>query len=247
MEVSAIVQYSAHCEERLYTYHREGAYKNISKLEEVFTDEDRQLAQKISDFVRNLSILTLNSNFKFLGVDLGVKGTLHSHFQNQYMPVRIRADGNCLYHAISMSLVGDDRLSTILRFGCIGVVLRHKEYFTSHVVDVRKVFFWDDMSGKVVLGTLADIGFSMGTLPNMVFPTTVIPIPEKLKNIPPNTLCYGGPSQILALSILTNRIINVYGHYPSEMLAENISEADFRSFLNEKKTNISYVWKRESI
>jgi hypothetical protein len=75
----------------------------------------------------------------------------------------------------------------------------------------------------------------------------VIPIPEKLKNIPPNTLCYGGPSQILALSILTNRIINVYGHYPSEMLAENISEADFRSFLNEKKTNISYVWKRESI
>jgi hypothetical protein len=163
------------------------------------------------------------------------------------MPVRIRADGNCLYHAIGTGLVGDDRLSTILRFGCIGILLRHKEYFTSHVVDIRKVFFWDDVSGKVVLGTLADIRFSIGTLPNMVFPTTVIPIPEKLKNIPPNTLCYGGPSQILALSILTNRIINVYGHYPSEMFAENISEADFRSFLNEKKTNISYVWKRESI
>jgi hypothetical protein len=42
-------------------------------------------------------------------------------------------------------------------------------------------------------------------------------------------------------SILTNRTINVYGHYPSEKLAKDISEADFRSFLNDKKTNSSYI------
>jgi hypothetical protein len=247
MEVSAIAQYSAHCEERLYTYHRKGAYENISKLEEVFTDEDRQLAQKISDFVRGLSVVAFDSNCKSLKVDVGVEGSLHSHFLSVYMPVKIRADGNCLYHSISTGLVGDDRLSSILRFGCLGVLLQHKDYFTSHLVNERKIFFWDDIEGKVVLGTLIDIAFLLGTLSKMVLNRDVIPIPEKLRNIPINTLCYGRPSQILALSILTNRVINVYEPDPSEDLAENISEIDFKSFLNNKKTNRSYEWERRSV
>jgi hypothetical protein len=114
-------------------------------------------------------------------------------------------------------------------------------------VDQSKIFFWDDVEGEVVLGTLIDVGFLLGTLPDMVFPRAVISIPKKFRNIPPNTLCYGGPSQILALSILTNRIINVYGHYPSDKLAKGISEADFKSFLNDKKTNISYEWDTKSV
>jgi hypothetical protein len=39
----------------------------------------------------------------------------------------------------------------------------------------------------------------------------------------------------------------VYEHYPSADLAEYISEIDFRSFLNNKKTNRSYEWKRKSV
>jgi hypothetical protein len=121
------------------------------------------------------------------------------------------------------------------------------DYFTSHVVNQNKIFFWDDVEGEVILGTLIDVAFLLGTFSDMVFPRAEISIPAKLRNIPSSTLCYGGPSQILALSILTNRTINVYGYYPSEKLAIDISEADFRSFLNEKKTNISYIWKRESV
>jgi hypothetical protein len=60
----------------------------------------------------------------------------------------------------------------------------------------------------------------------MVFPTAVISIPEKLRKIRSNTLCYNGPSQILTLSTLTSRTVNVYGHYPSEKFAKGIS-ADF--------------------
>ncbi len=98
------------------------------------TDENRQLVQKISDFVRGLSVVAFDSNYKSLKVDVGVEGSLHSHLLIVYMSVKIRADGNYLYHSISMGLVGDDRLSSILRFGCLGV-LQHKDYFTSHIVN----------------------------------------------------------------------------------------------------------------
>jgi hypothetical protein len=247
MDVPSILKCSTYCEERLRTFHRQCAYADITQLQNAFTSEDLQLAQQILSFIRGLSVMTYDSSYKSLGVEFGVRSSLHSHFRNLYMPVRVRADGNCLYHAISKGLVGDYRLSTILRFGCIGVFLQYKDYFTSHVVDQSKIFFWDDVEGEVVLGTLIDVGFLLGTLSNMVFPKTVISIPNKLRNIPLNTLCYGGPSQILALSILTNRTINVYGHYLSEKLAKDISEADFQSFLNEKKNNTLYEWETKSV
>jgi hypothetical protein len=202
MKVSAIAQYSAHCEERLYVYHRKGAYKNISKLEEVFTHEDRQLAQKISDFVRGSSVVAFDSNCKSLKVNVGVEGSLHSYFLSVYMPVKIRADGNCLYQSISTGLVGDDRLSSILRFGCLGVLLQRKDYFTSHIVNGRKIFFWDDVEGEVVLGTLIDITFLLGTLSEMILPRAVIPIPKKLWNIPTNTFLW--PSELNSFSIHIN-------------------------------------------
>jgi hypothetical protein len=247
MDASLVSKYSACCEERLWAFHRQDAYKDISQLEDLFTDEDIKLAQEILHFVRGLSVMKFNSQFKSLRVDLGVKESLHQHFQHLYTPIRIRADGNCLYHAISTGLVGDESLSTVLRFGCIGVLLQHKDYFSSNVVNEKKVFLFDDVEGTVVFGSLSDIGLSMGTLADMVFPITTISIPEKLKNIPPNTLCYGGPAQILALSILTNRVINVFGYYPLGPFENCMNKAEFMSFLNEKKTKNSYVWKRECV
>jgi hypothetical protein len=56
------------------------------------------------------------------------------------------------------------------------------------VVNQRKIFFWDDVEGEVILRTFIDVGFLLGTLSDMVFLTDVISIPEKLRNIPSNTL-----------------------------------------------------------
>jgi hypothetical protein len=68
------------------------------------------------------------------------------------------------------------------------------DYFTSHVVNQNTIFFWDDVEGEVILGTLIEVGFLLGTFSDMVFLRAEISIPAKLRNIPSNTLCYGGPS-----------------------------------------------------
>jgi hypothetical protein len=193
--------------------------------------------------------MNYDSSSKSLVVELGVRSSLHSHFLNLYVPVRVQADSNCLHNAISKgliddgqlstilrfgcvgvllqhmdyftsqavnqnkiffsddvhgevihgTLIDDGQLSTILRFGCVGVLLQHMDYFTSQAVNQNKIFFSDDVEGEVIHGTLIDVGFLLGTLSDMLFPRAEISIPAKLRNIPPNTLCYGDPSQILAL------------------------------------------------
>jgi hypothetical protein len=143
--------------------------------------------------------MNYDSSSKSLVVELGVRSSLHSHFLNLYVPVRVQADSNCLHNAISKGLIDDGQLSTILRFGCVGVLLQHMDYFTSQAVNQNKIFFSDDVHGEVIHGTLIDVGFLLGTLSDMLFPRAKISIPAKLRNIPPNTLCFGNPSQILAL------------------------------------------------
>jgi uncharacterized protein YPO0396 len=82
MDALSILKCSTHREERFRAYHRQGAYRDIAQLQNAFTSEDRQLTQRISEVVQGLSVMNYDSSFKSLGVEFGVRSSLHSHFLN---------------------------------------------------------------------------------------------------------------------------------------------------------------------
>ncbi len=101
IDVSSLLKYSTHCEQRLRAFHRQEAYTDITQLQTAFTNEDLQLAQQILDVVRGLSVMNYDSGYKSLGVEFEVRSSLHNHFRNLYMPVRVRAHGNSRHQSRS--------------------------------------------------------------------------------------------------------------------------------------------------
>ncbi len=47
MDVPSLLNCSTYCEERLRTFHRQGAYADITRLQNAFTSEDLQLASNM--------------------------------------------------------------------------------------------------------------------------------------------------------------------------------------------------------
>ena len=48
------------------------------------------------------------------------------------IPVQVKADGNCLYNAGSVSLTGDEKLSTTLRLLTAAELYLHSDFYASH-------------------------------------------------------------------------------------------------------------------
>jgi len=58
-----------------------------------------------------------------------VLSKLHPSFNQQYLPVRTSSDGNCLWHMVSIGLVGNQDLTVCLRLLTVEILVTKKDFF----------------------------------------------------------------------------------------------------------------------
>jgi hypothetical protein len=72
---------------------------------------------------------TFTSVLKSELIDKGVLAQLPEIFCKQFQPRETTADGNCLWNMISICLIGDEKLSKILRLATLFTLLELEEAF----------------------------------------------------------------------------------------------------------------------
>ena len=60
-----------------------------------------------------------------MNIDYRVNGLLHPSFACQYAPTKTSADGNCLWHMISICLTGSQESTIYLRCVTVFTILRY--------------------------------------------------------------------------------------------------------------------------
>ena len=96
---------------------------------------NKEKAQKILVNFQPLLLAKINdSNTAFTqrnNVDLISKGLLPLDFK-QWVPLTVSVDGNCLYNAVSISLVGDILVAALLRMLTASELFAHSEFYSKH-------------------------------------------------------------------------------------------------------------------
>ena len=96
---------------------------NKEKAQKILVNFQPLLLAKIND---SNTALTQRNN-----VDVVSKGLLPLDFK-QWVPLTVSADGNCLYNAVSISLVGDLSVAALLRMLTASELFAHSEFYSKH-------------------------------------------------------------------------------------------------------------------
>ena len=72
-----------------------------------------------------------NTGLRHRRIDLLSRALLSSHFK-QWLPIETSGDGSCLYNAVSLSLVGDESLSALLRMLTVSELFANAEFYANH-------------------------------------------------------------------------------------------------------------------
>ena len=93
----------------------------------------KQAAKEIiNNFLPLLQLkLSSNADLKNRPIDLTSKALVPSDFK-EWLPLDTIGDGNCLYNCVSVSLVGDESLSTLLRMLTVAELFANAEFYANH-------------------------------------------------------------------------------------------------------------------
>ena len=72
-----------------------------------------------------------NTGLRHRRIDLLSRALLSSDFK-QWLPIETSGDGSCLYNAVSLSLVGDESLSALLRMLTVSELFANAEFYANH-------------------------------------------------------------------------------------------------------------------
>lgn len=72
-----------------------------------------------------------NTGLRHRRIDLLSRALLPSDFK-QWLPIETSGDGSCLYNAVSLSLVGDESLSALLRMLTVSELFANAEFYANH-------------------------------------------------------------------------------------------------------------------
>jgi hypothetical protein len=90
----------------------------VQKLSPSFTEINNTIQSSESSFESSNHTL-----------DMIVLSKLHPSFSQQYLPVRTSSDGNCLWHMVSIGLVGNQDLTVCLRLLTAEILVTKKDFF----------------------------------------------------------------------------------------------------------------------
>lgn len=114
-------------------------------------------------------------------IDVDCTSRLYQAMAESYFVMRTNGDGNCLFRALSWTLFGTQEYYLCCRLLCICEFLQHLEFFRLHVP---------------LLTT------QIMNIKNLIHCTAIIQ--------PTNQIGWGDSVHIKAMSIATDRIINLY-------------------------------------
>ncbi len=247
-----VTKLEAHCESRLRYFHDVKSYEDFATFQRNYTPDDLSLAEKIMSLFRSLDIQRFQSYNGSFRSAVTERGRLHERFREFYAPLKVTRDGECLYHAATLGLTGREGLSAALRFGCLGMLLNHKDAFQSHTIDPPRLVTLDNEDPNepkrvVIQCKLEDIAFVLGSTSSMIRNYEVF-VPRRLKYVPRRLLTYGGPAEIFALSILLNRKINIYKDFGGERFSRSLTTEELQDCFNlNTEQAVSYEWNSELV
>ena len=108
---------------------------NDSQIKEVVKSlTSKQAAQEIlCNFLPLLHsrLKSENDALKHPCIDFLSKALLPSDFK-QWLPLESSGNGNCLYNSVSLSLVGDESLSALLRMLTVSELFANTDFYAHH-------------------------------------------------------------------------------------------------------------------
>lgn len=103
--------------------------RNLIKAIE-FVEENRDLIYDVTSIVREAPAFR-NYDFILYQTDFTVKESFNQNFWLDREPVFTTADGNCQYHAVSISLTGSEAFTPHVRLATAVAVIDHRDWFDS--------------------------------------------------------------------------------------------------------------------
>lgn len=160
---------------------------------------------------------------------------------DDFVPVETESNGDCLYSAVSINLVGDGILTIPLRFATVGMILHYENQISANILN-RCSEQKRKMNGYYNF-TLIDLSFSAAVSCSF-FDVAIhqIPFPQHLVHADLTvdskmTFHWGCIFHQYMLSIVTDRPVHCYGIFGSEYYARRV----LWRYESERKTPITFM------
>lgn len=109
--------------------HRLLDYATLEEMED-YIESSREVIEDVISIIREAPAYR-NYNISDYQIDYSIKQSFNPNFWLDREPVVTTADGNCQYHAVSMSLTGSELYTPEVRLAAAVAVLDNREYFES--------------------------------------------------------------------------------------------------------------------
>lgn len=149
-------------------------------------------------------------------IDNHVKKFLNCAFASEFQPFKTKADGNCLYHMISICLIGDTRFSYLLRALTVFTLLKYKTEFLN--------FISSEYSSELNQLKNKDLAFELKKIYHEII------VKAQCDKI------FGNNFHIQAISMFLNKHIYIYNKFPNDLIKKKISIYElYRDYNNDNK------------
>lgn len=95
-----------------------------------FVEQNRQMIDLLTSIIREAPAYR-NYDFSSYHIDYSIKESFNSDFWLDREPIQTTADGNCQYHAVSLSLTGSEMYTPQVRLATAVAVIDNREWFGS--------------------------------------------------------------------------------------------------------------------
>lgn len=93
-----------------------------------FVEQNRNMIDLLTSIIREAPAYR-NYDFSLYQIDHSVKDSFNPNFWSDRKPIQTTADGNCQYHAVSLSLTGTELYTPQVRLATAVAVIDHREWF----------------------------------------------------------------------------------------------------------------------
>jgi hypothetical protein len=205
------------------------AYDSMKKLIDLWVKKGfTKLADEIISYIRTLPE-RIHTNE--LEVEIyyyhKISSSVHAPVLENFFAVETEALGDCFYHAVSISLIGNGSLSTALRFATVAKIIEFQNLLKNKV---RRRFYeaFQTNNSEEYVCLLEDLAFSAGFVssffkinPNeILFPQHLID--ANLHYNASKRIQYGTLFHQFIASMITNRPLHCYGRLESPPRAQRI-------------------------
>lgn len=95
-----------------------------------FVEQNRQMIEFLTSIIREAPAYR-NYDLSSYHIDYSIKESFNSDFWLDREPIQTTADGNCQYHAVSLSLTGSEMYTPQVRLATAVAVIDNREWFAS--------------------------------------------------------------------------------------------------------------------